>query len=140
MDMPETQSKHVVGVGGSVTLPSGFLMAVKAFAATLRISISDTSEIGDLWDTADPTTLGISGTVVGQILYDLAGSTIFPLAGISSAASFEGTVTLQFKSGCTWAIPAVITQVDVSRDRQEGMVTLSFVNDGPITVQHDVTP
>src|SRR5574343_451708 len=111
----------IQGTGASVTLPTGFNVKAREFNATLDIPEVETTGFADNgWAVFQPAgPCRVTGTVSGAMQFDASGTVpasgtlIASTAGLTAA---QGSITLQFKSGCTWAFTGNITQAALTRN------------------------
>jgi hypothetical protein len=124
---------HIVGYNGAVSGNTGWNMAVVSFQATIHVTPSDTTEIGDGWSYSDPAHFSISGVVVGKLRYNAATTAPIPASIMATSPTLSAaqvTLTLTLDTGCTWSGPATIVALDLGRDNIEGTVAFSFIGNG----------
>jgi hypothetical protein len=141
--------KNIVGIGGNIALPSGFNAKINSWSASHTVETVDTTGFADGGFRAfDPAITSLTGSAVGTAQYDAANSALLPTAvadgsvmALGDLASFVGTVTLTFVTGCTWACTtAIITGLSVSRPVDgKAEVTFNFQFSGPWTQTWDET-
>jgi len=141
--------KNIAGVGGGVTMPSGFNGKINSWSGTMT---QHTEEITGFdsggFDEHVGVGLGMSGSAAFTGVYDDANSIPMPASFADGAAlavgdllSAQGTLTLTAITGCTFAGAAIVTSISFSRNAKGVLSgTFSFNFTGFITQTWDSTP
>lgn len=134
----------IEGLGGSVTTITGFNGSINAWSMTVDITIVETSGFTDKgYRVKAPTCVSATGSFTATGQFDAASTTPIAAAGLTTTAglsSYFGTLTLQAKTGCTYAMSAVISQVSMNRAFDGKLeLTFNFESSGRITQTWDQT-
>lgn len=141
--------KNITGVGGSVTMPTGFNAKLASWSATLNITTEEVTgfDSGGC-EEHEPVALGISGSATGTLQYDDSNAKPMPsalgdgsvLAVGDLTTNLMGSLTLLAITGCSWAFTAVITGINIERPAKgKATVTFNFQSSGAITQTWDET-
>ena len=137
-------AKTIQGVGGNITMPTGFNSKYNRWQATANFSVVDTTGFSDSgYRTRALTIADISGSATGTALFDDASTS--PIAAAVLAATFaplsaQGSITLTHTTGCTHSFTGVISSVGFDRpiDGKEDTAH-TFESSGAITQTWDET-
>jgi hypothetical protein len=140
--MPLTQ---ITGPGGSVTFLSGFNGKFNNWTATVTNPTVETTGFADNGSKTNKPggPISMAGTITAVGNFDAAATAPIPSAGIGTNPTFsswEGSITLQAATGCTFAASVVANSVVMTRGNA-GRFELSFSweSSGPITETWDET-
>jgi hypothetical protein len=131
--------------GVSVTLPTGFNGKDHTINATLEIPETDTTGFEDNnWGAGEPAgPVRLRGNVDARAKYNAATTAPLPSALMAATADLtaaQGSITLQFESGCTLAFTANITSVGMGRAGGEAMsLSRAFSSTGQVVMTWDET-
>lgn len=128
----------IQGVGGGVTLPTGFKSKFHTWEATLNLSTVDTTGFEDNgYRTREITIADITGTATGTAIKGDTGLTPVPATLLASTllpSAAKGSIVLTSDTSCTYSFTGVIADVKFTRpiDGKEDL-THSFQSTGAIT-------
>ncbi len=127
------------GLGGSVTLPTGFIFKISAWSATQNMDTVDDTGFPDVgnWHTHITTGLSLGGAAMGTGQSGVSGPV--PTSGMGSnatlQASYQGSFTLQAFTGCSYSFTGNVTMMTYGRVYNGKFdVMCSFVSSGPVTI------
>ncbi|MGB0970432.1 MAG: hypothetical protein ACPGVG_05650 [Mycobacterium sp.] len=139
----------IQGLGGSVTLPSGWNFKVASFSFGLDIATEETTGFEDGgFETHEPVSCSWNGSATGTLTYNAASTAPIPAALADGAAlavgdlqsNAKGTGTFQSMTGCTLAGTVVVTNMPITRGaKTKANVTLNMKGTGFLTQVHDET-
>lgn len=112
-------AKTIQGVGGSITLPTGFGCKFNAFTCDVDLRETDTTGFIDVgWFTYEVTFMDLSGTATGTMQYDDANTTPLPatlVAATPAMGAAVGSIVLTWMTGCTWTFNGIVNRFSGSR-------------------------
>jgi hypothetical protein len=141
--------KNIAGVGGGLTMPTGFNAKLSAWSATYNITTEEVTgfDSGGC-EEHEPVAISVSGSGTGTLQYDDSNAKPLPTALADGAVlavgdlltNAVGSLTLTAITGCTWAFSAVISGIAIERPAKgKATVTFNFQSTGPITQTWDET-
>lgn len=127
----------LIGVDGSVTLPSGHAAKIKLWNGDFQHEIVDvTNFTSGGYRERRGGLKGMTGSAMGYPSFDAASTA----PGATSVASAGSSITLTAKTGCTYSFTAVISNIRFGVDVEGNQtITFDFVSSGTITEAWDVT-
>ena len=132
----------IQGVGGNISLPSGFNGKHKQWSATLDLHAVDPTGFADNgYYTSEVTYASMNGSCQSQAQFDAASSAPIPSALLASTlapSNAKAAMTLTHTTGCTHAFTGVISSVQFDRvfDGPDN-ITYTFNSSGVITQTWD---
>lgn len=138
----------IEGLGGSVTLPTGWNFKVSSFSFNYQVLTEETTGFDDGgFETHEPVAVRWEGSATGTLTYDASNTAPIPAAmadgagmAVGDLANAKGTGTFQSKTGCTLAGTVVVTSMPIDRGaKTKANVTLNMLGTGALTQTHDET-
>lgn len=138
--------KNIAGIGGGITLPSGFNAKISSWSASLSIRTEEVTgfDSGGC-EEHEPVMTGLTGSATGTVQYDAASTAPIPGAladgsvmAVGDLENAKGSITLTEITGCTYAFTGIITNVAFDRPNAGRCgITFDFLRTGPSTQTHD---